>query len=400
MTIFWLAGALVFMLAGLWPFGPYQLTLEIARRFRRFPPAPAAPGDAPEDAGRRRKPSSYAVCLCAYNEAAGIRAKIEDLMGLREAFGGALDIHVYVDGAEDGTADVLREYEDRIDLLVSTERRGKTHGMNLLVARATADILLFTDATVMIGRNAREVLERCFADPAIGCVCSDLTYVNADSSATASIGAAYWRFNEWSKGLETATGSVLGADGSLFAIRRTAHRPVPDGLIDDLHVSLSILCDGWRVIRAADLRSFEPHTTEESDEFRRKIRIACECMHVHFRLWPRLARLDLWHLYKYVAHRLLRWLGGYALLLSAICWFGVLASLIGFAPSLALACLALPMGILAVRHRIGGADRIWNAVLAFAGTSIGVWRAFRGERAVTWNVAASARRQTLAEPVS
>ncbi|MCB1834809.1 MAG: glycosyltransferase [Geminicoccaceae bacterium] len=390
MSIFWLLAALAFLVVGLWPFGPYQLTLELARRFGRFPPAPSTGG---------RAPSSFAICLCAYNEASGIRAKIEDLMGLREAFGGELDIHVYVDGADDGTADILREYGDSIDLVVSAERRGKTHGMNLLVARAEAEIILFTDATVMIDRGARAVLERQFADPAIGCVCSDLTYVNAGSSATASTGAAYWRFNEWSKGLETATGSVLGADGSLFAIRRRAHSPVPDGLIDDLHISLAILCDGWRVVRAPELRAFEPHTTDEGDEFRRKIRIACECMHVHFTLWPRLRRLDPWHLYKYVAHRLLRWLGGYALLASAICWFGLFVSLVGMIPALATVAIMLPVAVLAVRHRIAGADRAWNAVLAFAGASVGVWRAFRGERAVTWNVAASARRPQLAEPV-
>ena len=109
--------------------------------------------------------------------------------------------------------------------------------MNVLVSKTSATIVMFTDANVLIDRSAVAVLRRYFADPAIGCVCSDLHYLSAGASATADVGAAYWRFNEWTKGLETATGSVMGADGSLFAIRRRLHRPVPDGLFDDLYVS-------------------------------------------------------------------------------------------------------------------------------------------------------------------
>jgi hypothetical protein len=105
-------------------------------------------------------------------------------------------------------------------------------------------------------------------------------------------------FNGWSKGLETATGSVIGVDGSLFAIRRRRrHRPVPNGLIDDILVWLATLLAGYRVVRAEELRSFETHTTEATDEFRRKARIACQSIHVHFELWPHLRWLDLWNLY-------------------------------------------------------------------------------------------------------
>jgi hypothetical protein len=50
--------------------------------------------------------------------------------------------------------------------------------------------------------------------------------VRADESAD-FVSSAFWSFNEWSKGLETETGSVIGADGSLFAIWRCLHRPAP-----------------------------------------------------------------------------------------------------------------------------------------------------------------------------
>ena len=161
--------------------------------------------------------------------------------------------------------------------------------------------------------------------------------------------------------------------------------------MDDIYRSLWILCAGYRVVRAPELRAYEPHTTIAGDEFRRKVRIACECTHVHFTLWSRLKKLDAWHLYKYVAHRLLRWLCGFFLLASAVFALAFVASLIGILPTAVLVVAGGLGFFLALRLRVKIVDKLWNAVLAIAGASIGVFRAFRGERAVTWDVAPSSR---------
>lgn len=382
--------SLFILLAGFWPFGPYQLTLMAARKLHRFPPLTTGATEnikAPKE--------TFAICLCVYNERAVIREKVQDLLRLRAAAGGELEILIYVDCSDDGTTEILQAYGDQIDLVISPARQGKTFGMNLLVRRTSASIVMFTDANVVINSDAITVLRRYFANRSIGCVCSHLTYINPNDSATAKIGAGYWRINEWSKSLETDTGSVVGADGSLFAIRRSLHSPVPKGLFDDIYVSLSVLLQGRRVVRAPDLKAFETHTTNAEDEFSRKVRIACECMHVHFTLWPQLRLLDPWNVYKYVGHRLLRWIGGYLLLLGALLAATVIWAAVGpfWALSLPLAMsLAVCISMLA---RFGPGLILWNIVLAFAGTAIGVWRALRGQRAVTWDTPASARKGTL-----
>jgi glycosyltransferase involved in cell wall biosynthesis len=375
------------LLVGLYPFGPYQLSLLVARRLRPAPPVPQPhPAAAPE---------TFAICLCAYNEERTIEAKIEDLLQLRKA-AGQLEILVYVDAAADRTAALLEPYRDRITLVVSPERRGKTHGMNLLVGMTRASVLMFTDANVRIEPDAVAVLRRYFADPSVGCVCSHLTYVNDDAGATATVGSAYWRLNEWTRGLETDTGSAIGGDGSLFAMRRALHVPVPLGLFDDLFLPLTVLSKGHRVVRAPELRAFEWHTTSPADEFKRKIRIACECMAVHAVLWPRLRTLDWWHLYKYVMYRLLRWIGGWFLATACVLLTIAAGLLVGVLPTLALLLLAGGGLWLGLRWRIGPVEQLWNMLLAFAGNAIGAWRALRGERAVTWNVAASARPESAA----
>jgi glycosyltransferase involved in cell wall biosynthesis len=380
--------AILLAAPALWPFGPYQVTLILARHMYRFPAAIDRQGSGASN-------ETFAICLCVYNEAAVIRDKVEDLLRLRRANDGQLDICIYVDAATDGTTESLSGYRDQVRLVVSPQRRGKTHGMNLLVAGTAASIVMFTDANVRIDPSAIAVLKHYFANPEIGCVCSYLTYVNAGDSAAASVGTAFWSFNEWSKGLETATGSVIGADGSLFAIRREYHRPVPDGLFDDIYVSLSVLFAGSRVVRAPELRAYETHSTRAVDEFRRKIRISCECMAVHFKLWPELRQMGAWNLYKYLGHRLMRWVGGYLLLASAIVMISAAVLAFGGVTTTLVISVLIVLYAAVVRLNLRFASATWNVILAFTGNAIGTWKAFRGMRAVTWEPPSSAREAQL-----
>ncbi|MEM8951684.1 MAG: glycosyltransferase [Pseudomonadota bacterium] len=331
------------------------------------------------------------MCLCAYNEEAVIRDKIVNLLDLRRHTEGDLEILIYVDGASDRTADIVHEFDDDITAIISNERHGKTYGMNLLVRHTEASILVFTDATVMVEKDAINRLRDYFADDDIGCVTAHLRYVNADASATSEVGAAYWQFDEWTKRLESATGSAMGADGSLFAMRRDVHQPVPEDLIDDLYLSFHVLCSGKRVVQADDVVAYEPHATSVRDEYRRKIRISQQCINVHQELWPRIRKLSFWNIYKYLTHRYLRWTGGYLLLASALLIFAAIGQAFGSMVMLSvLGCglIALTLGIFLELRPF---TQIANVLVAFAGNSVGTWRAYMGRRLPTWELAASAR---------
>jgi cellulose synthase/poly-beta-1,6-N-acetylglucosamine synthase-like glycosyltransferase len=336
-------------------------------------------------------PLQCALCVCAYNEERGIARKVENLLALRAREPG-LQILVYVDGASDRTAEILRQYESQIDLHVATERRGKTYGMNLLASRAQAPILIFTDANVLMDMDCVRDLRSYFADPEIGCVCGTLIYTNNEASATASSGSAYWRFEEAIKRLEMQSGSMMGADGSVFAIRRSLHRPPPDHIIDDLYVSLMILCSGYRVIQASDAFAYEESVVSAREEFKRKIRIACQAFNVHRLLWPQLRKLDTVTLYKYVSHKLIRWFTIYLLAVAAIS-FETALIVAGHAviAAVLLVCTAggLLVGYLSALRPFA---QLADVVAAFAGTGLGVWRSLRGERYQTWTPAASIRK--------
>jgi cellulose synthase/poly-beta-1,6-N-acetylglucosamine synthase-like glycosyltransferase len=332
-----------------------------------------------------------AICVCAYNEERGIARKVENLLALRAREAG-LEILVYVDGASDRTGEILREYESQIDLHIAAERRGKTYGMNLLASKARAPILIFTDANVLMDMECVRDFRRYFADPEIGCVCGNLVYTNDGASVTASSGSAYWRFEEAIKKLEMESGSMMGADGSVFAIRRSLHNPPPEHIIDDMYVSLMILCSGYRVIQANDAFAYEESVVSAGEEFRRKIRIACQAFNVHRLIWPHLRRLDGITLYKYVSHKLIRWFTIYFLAMSALAFD---AALIVAGHARVAAALVICMAgalLLGLFSSMKPFAQIAGIISAFAGTGLGVWRSLRGERYQTWTPAASIRK--------
>jgi cellulose synthase/poly-beta-1,6-N-acetylglucosamine synthase-like glycosyltransferase len=380
MLVSLIAVATIALVLAAHPFVSYPASLLAVKRWRG--------GAVPTRAGAA--PTRAALCFCAYNEAGVIRDKIANLRELRARLPD-LAIYCFVDGATDGTDRILAAEAGLLRLTVSPERRGKTFGMNTLVAQTDADIVIFTDANVMVPADGVPRLIDYFADPEIGCVSGHLIYVNPDETETSRNGALYWRLEERTKRLETETGSMVGADGSLFAIRRTLHRPVPDGIIDDMFVSLSILCAGYRVVSAVDVLSFERAATSARDEFRRKIRIACQAFNVHRLLWPQLRQLPSFELYKYVSHRLLRWFSIYFLAVSAVAWLGALA-LLSDATSAGLAAV-VALAAVAAAHQLGIARvrQGCDILLAMTGVGIGVFRSFRGDRFTVWSPAGSVR---------
>jgi cellulose synthase/poly-beta-1,6-N-acetylglucosamine synthase-like glycosyltransferase len=379
-----LCGAVLIALA-MHPFTTYPLSLRWLVRWRPRPVRMGAPmSQSPVSRSR------VALCVCAYNEERVIQAKVENMLTMRQAVPG-LEILVYVDAASDATAEILRGYGDALRLVVSPERHGKTYGMNTLIGLTDAELVVFSDANVMFAADAIPRLLAPFADAEVGVVCGHLLYTGPGGNATARSGSLYWRLEEHIKALESASGSVMGADGSIFAIRRALHEPPPPDLIDDMFVSLAVLCGGMRIVRAADALAFEDAVSRPGEEFRRKIRIACQAFNVHRALWSRLRGLPFVDRYKYISHKLLRWQTIYLLGLGVASLLAGLA-LIG-APILA-ACLVLAvLGLLAVlwRAQHGVLATLWDVLRAFFATGVGVWRSLRGDRFQTWSPPISAR---------
>ena len=123
-------------------------------------------------AGRHAVLPRLSIVIAARNEAARLRARIENLLAL-DYPSGRREILVVSDGSTDNTMAVLTQYGDVLQPLAAP-RGGKAAALNLGVAHASGDILIFADARQMFAPNALRALVAPFADPEVGGVTGEL----------------------------------------------------------------------------------------------------------------------------------------------------------------------------------------------------------------------------------
>jgi cellulose synthase/poly-beta-1,6-N-acetylglucosamine synthase-like glycosyltransferase len=357
----------------LWPFLFYPLILRLL----------------PERAIAREQSGAVSASLlfCAYNEFASLPAKIENLRQLK-ARHPDLEILAFDDGSTDGTGDLLAAASDILILVRGPGRSGKAHGMKRLAAQASGDVLIFTDANVLLDGDAIERLAPYYADTEVGGVLGSLRYGGAESSASASVGALYWRIEESLKDLESRSGNVMGADGSFFSIRRALYPDFPDSVLDDLTVSMSVVFAGKRLIKAKDVIAREMMVSRREDEYRRKVRIAARSWHTHRHLRSQLVGMSGVDRFKYASRKIVRWFG------AAWMGLGLVATLVlawQTAPfaAIALGAAVIILLMLGLMARRGPLASLMDMLLAYVATLKGVLLAMRGQTFTTWAPAKS-----------
>lgn len=370
MTIAVLAlGALVLGLLAVFPYLIYPATLRLLH-------------ERPVKRGAF-EPSTTLV-FCAYNEAASAAAKLDNLRAIRRAWP-AMRFRCFVDKSSDDTLELLRAHPDLLTVHEAPVRVGKATGMARMMAECDADIVIFTDANVMLDPASVAPLLSYFADPEVGGVCGTLHYTNPDDSSAATTSSAYWRLEERIKRLESRSGSTMGADGSLFATRRALYPQVPAHLLDDMLVSMNVIFMGYRLISALDVHAYETAVTGSAAEFRRRRRIACRAYLSHTYIRRHVLALGWVDRYKYVGHKLIRWYG---------VWLGTAAAALGLA-AIALMVGPFVLPVLAfglIVAIVVGRRPIRLALEAggqFVATGLGMVDAWAGRRYQTWDTPAN-----------
>jgi cellulose synthase/poly-beta-1,6-N-acetylglucosamine synthase-like glycosyltransferase len=338
-------------------------------------------------AGEGEALPSASLLFCAYNEVAALPDKIANLRMLK-ARHPDLEILAFNDGSSDGTGALLGGAADILTVVDGPGRSGKARGMKTLAARAKGDVLIFTDANVQLETEAVARLLSYYADPAVGGVLGSLRYEGEGASASANVGGLYWRLEEALKDRESRTGNVMGADGSIFSIRRALYPDFPDHVLDDLTVSMSVVFAGRRLIKARDVIAWEMMVAERRDEMRRKVRIAARSWHTHLYLRPMLRKMSGLDRFKYGSRKLVRWFGGLWLASGAVAAFALAWSI---APA-AAAALALACGVViaaGIASRKGPFAALIDILLAYFATLRGITLAMRGRDFTIWAPAKS-----------
>lgn len=309
----------------------------------------AQPGAHIQDSATARDWPLITLTIPCYNEAGSIAQTLEALLAL-DYPAERRQIIVISDASTDGTDDIVRHFAGRgVELLRLNSRRGKSAAENAAGAVARGEIVINTDATIRIRPGALKELVSAFADPTVGVASGRDVSVAAGTHTTAGVPSGesgYVGYEMNIRALETQVGSIVGASGCFYGIRRTLYdSSFPESLSRDFASALIARENGYRAVSVSSAVCLVPRTSSLQSEFRRKIRTMARGLQT---LWFKRHLLNpfrygafAWMLF---SHKLCRWL---------------------VYPALPVAGVAL---ILASIHSV-----FWRAVLAFAviGTIVG-----------------------------
>jgi cellulose synthase/poly-beta-1,6-N-acetylglucosamine synthase-like glycosyltransferase len=328
------------------------------------------------------------VLIAAYNEAGGIAAKVRNTLD-QDYPADRLEVVVVDDASTDGTADAVEAIRSpRARVIRMSQRGGKVAAINAGVGACSGEVFVFSDANAELAPDAVRRLVAPFADPGVGGVCGNQR--NAPGNGALARGERlYWEYDKLVKHLESRTGSIVAADGSIYAIRRRHFEPVPAGVTDDFFISTAVVKHGARLVFAPDAQSIETPLERGEDHFRRRVRITEQA------LLSLLKRRELLNPFRYglyslvlIGHKVVRRAAS-PLLLLLLPLNLLLIGQGGIYDATALAQVAVySAALLGAMFRGRAAAKLLSVpyyfVLGNLATAVGIVRFLSGRRSLMW----------------
>ncbi len=384
-VIFIVSVVLLFHVYVLYPFLLYVFSKVVADRIY-------------ESTGNNGKILSFVIP--AYNEESVIAEKIRSILAIdypREK----MQLLVMSDGSTDQTIAVAskaleNEFFMDVKIIDVKDRLGKTNIINKAMELAIGDYVVFSDANVFLDKGIGRAINEAFTSDSVGGVAGQLTYLNEGVTGTSENSGLYWRYEEFIKKHESLTGSMMGADGSIFAIRRALFRQLPLHVLDDFCTSMGVISQGYELKFDENIKAYEKSVESSSEEYSRKVRISNRSFNSFKYLSTEIFSGGLWNVFKFISHKLLRWFSFPLLmvvLVSSLClslndrfYGGVLIA--------QLFCYAA--AAIGSRFEFSGIVGKFTSVSYYFlmvnyAAFIGISRSIKGEKVVVWKKAETAR---------
>jgi len=328
--------------------------------------------------------------ISAYNEARNMERKLDNTLAL-DYPRSQLEILVASDASTDATDSIAARYAGRgVELIRLPERGGKVACQNAAIARATGDILVFSDARIILAPGSLRAMMQNFADPTVGCVSSRDEIVDERGEPERGAGEGFYvRYEMALRQAEADLGTLVGASGSFYAVRRSLADAWAPGFERDFLTPLKVAAAGFRTAHEPAAIGYYSALVQPSDEFRRKVRTVMRGMAVLFHMrtllnpfrYPRFA----WQVW---SHKILRWTVPFFLLTL----LGSSAVLAGrgaiYAAALAAQIGLYSLALAAFLDRRLETRLIFRLPLFFANVNLSIlvaWvRYLTGGRQVTW----------------
>jgi len=308
---------------------------------------------------------SLSIVIVLRDEAKVLEAKLRNLLDL-DYPEDRLEVVVVSDGSTDGTNQILSAYQQhpQVRVILNPQSQGKAVGLNDAIGAAHGEILVFSDARQKIERQALTLLVENFADEGVGCASGELMLGDPQSGEAARGMGLYWRIEKKIRELESSSGSVVGATGALYAVRRQLLTPLKPGtILDDVYIPMQVARQGARVVFDSRARAWDLADQGASREFARKVRtLSGNYQLVQLAPWL-LTRANPIR-FEFVSHKLLRLLSPLALL--AMLVSSAFLRDPGYRLALLLQAMFYVLSVLAVSHLARGpVARVADAAFTF-----------------------------------
>lgn len=237
----------------------------------------------------------FSIVISAYNEENVIEKKIRNFLEL-EYDPEFMELLILSDGSSDGTNKIIKSYDDKYENIRSyllQERQGKSAVLNTGIAEATGDVIVFTDADTMFPVDTIKKFNKSISDPDVGAVTGSTIYLKEGSGEMGESTSIYSKLESYIKFFETKTGSCVGADGAIFAIKKEFYKTLKEDDINDLVIPLNVILQNKRVIYDSDIICYEPSSSDLGSAYKRQARITNRTLRALFR------NIELLNIFKY-----------------------------------------------------------------------------------------------------
>ena len=341
---------------------------------------------SPRPAMRGSAEPGLSVVMVARNEERVLEAKLQNLLTM-DYPPEKLQIVVVSDGSTDATEAILRQHscDPRIRVVLNQLPAGKALGLNDGMNFADGEIVVLTDARQYLEPAAFRFLVENFAAPEVGAVSGELMLGDPLTGETGRGMGLYWQLEKRVRELESATGSVVGATGAIYAVRRELVPQLPpDTILDDVFIPMQIARQGYRVLFDSRARAWDDPDLGSEREFRRKVRTLMGNYQL-LQLLPWLLKPENPLLFKFLSHKVIRLVVPLALVVAlASAWFATGTFYrVAFWTQLSVCALSL-LGW--TGWKLGPLNRLTDAAYTFAALNVAAVVAFvnfiTGQKAV------------------
>lgn len=291
------------------------------------------------------------ILLAVYNEEKVIEEKIISTFHTSYPVN-KIKFYIGTDASTDATNDIIKKYQQQysqLQLISFSGRRGKATIINELSICSKSPVMILTDANVFFDYDTIYHLVKHYKNHEIAQVGgnilqktinrnSKIKIQNPKSKIPACTETSAGRLNpESHKGISfqekayqirenkikyyegIVWGSMIGAFGGCYSIRRDYFIPVPRNyLMDDFYISMNVLSNNKKAINELEANCYEDVSVKPSEEFKRKVRISAgnfQNLSVYKGLlWPPFTGKA----FAFLSHKVLRWFTPFFIIIALI----------------------------------------------------------------------------------